>query len=277
MKTTTFVPALLPAVGRRSGNTILTLLWLFSAAGPATTVRAAQESDAIELDVGVRSYVDKPVSGFKNKPAPEHGKVYQIAQLHELRADDKLVRQVDERGMLKTLREELAGRGFRERAKGQAPDIFLTVDYGRGYLTNPFTAASSMNDLAGDLQGMPEQTIRASDANAMDLLLKMHFQPGYEAKIQKAQFEKLYIRVTAWQNPPPAPGKFKMLWKTTMVVDDPDHRDLNNVYKEMLAAGSGYFDREAKEPEVDVYKPVPEGHVKLGPTEVIEEPKAKSP
>ena len=59
------------------------------------------------------------------------------------------------------------------------------------------------------------------------------------------------------------------MWVATMAVDDPDHRDLNTVYKDMLAAGAQYFDREATEPEVEVFKPLPEGNVKIGtPTEV---------
>jgi hypothetical protein len=59
------------------------------------------------------------------------------------------------------------------------------------------------------------------------------------------------------------------MWTTLMNVDDPDHRDLNGIYKEMFAAGAPYFDRAVEEAEVDVYKPLPEGNVKVGtPTEV---------
>ena len=29
-----------------------------------------------------------------------------------------------------------------------------------------------------------------------------------------------------------------MLWMTTMNVDDPDHRDLNEIYRKMLAVGA---------------------------------------
>jgi len=49
---------------------------------------------------------------------------------------------------------------------------------------------------------------------------------------------------------------------TLMNVDDPDHRDLNGIYKEMFAAGAPYFDRAVDEAEVDVYKPLPEGNAR---------------
>ena len=44
---------------------------------------------------------------------------------------------------------------------------------------------------------------------------------------------------------------------------------------EMLAAGAPYFDREIKEEEVDVYKPLPEGHVNVGTPQVVDGPKVK--
>jgi hypothetical protein len=97
-------------------------------------------------------------------------------------------------------------------------------------------------------------------------------EPGFEAKATKASYEKLFILVRAWKYPPPPDPKQKpeVLWVTTMLVDDPDHRDLNVIAKQMLEAGAPYFDREIKGEEVDVYKPLPEGHVKVGTPEVVE-------
>ena len=57
-----------------------------------------------------------------------------------------------------------------------------------------------------------------------------------------------------------------------MYIDDPDHRDFNQVASQLLAAGANYFDRETKEPEVNFTKPLPEGHVKVGSPRVLEEP-----
>jgi hypothetical protein len=43
----------------------------------------------------------------------------------------------------------------------------------------------------------------------------------------------------------------------------------------MLAAGVRYFDQDVKEPEVTINTTMPAGSVKLGPLNVIEEPKRK--
>jgi hypothetical protein len=199
--------------------------------------------------------------------------VYYLAQIQEYKGQEKMVRPADEAGMLQALRQELKTRGFHEQVKKEKPDIILTVAYGRGWLVNPY-AVGGMN--METMNGVT-QTIWSADPKGMDLLINMRAKAGYEAKMQKADFEKLYIHITAWQFPPPNPKKPKKLWKTVMVVDDPDHRDLNSVYKEMLAAGSAFFDHETTEPEVDVYKPLPEGRVKVGPVEVVEPAKTKTP
>ena len=60
-----------------------------------------------------------------------------------------------------------------------------------------------------------------------------------------------------------------MLWKTIMVVDDPDHRDLNEVAATMLHAGAPMFDKLTKQKEVFVNTTLPEGHIKLGTPEVV--------
>jgi hypothetical protein len=60
------------------------------------------------------------------------------------------------------------------------------------------------------------------------------------------------------------------MWAALMNVDDPDHRDLNTIFKDMLAAGAPYFDRAMEEPEVSVFKPLPEGNVQVGTPTVVE-------
>ena len=100
--------------------------------------------------------------------------------------------------------------------------------------------------------------------------------PGYEAKIQKAAAEKLYVRVTGWKYPADPKAKARMLWQTTMVVNDPDRWNLNAVAGGMLAAGAPYFDREIAEHELEVSPPVPEGHVNLGAPEVVQPPGPKA-
>lgn len=96
-----------------------------------------------------------------------------------------------------------------------------------------------------------------------------------EAKLQKAQFEKLYIAVTAWRYPERRGEKPYQFWRTVMATDNPDGRDLNLAMPAMLAAGVGWFDREIKEGEVTVNSTVPAGTVTIGPLNVIEEKTGK--
>ena len=96
-------------------------------------------------------------------------------------------------------------------------------------------------------------------------------EANFEEKVQKAQFEKLFITVTAWKYPEARGEKPYFFWRTVMAVDNPDGRDLNLALPAMLAAGAGYFDREIKDPEVTINSTLPTGTVKLGPLDVIEE------
>jgi hypothetical protein len=221
----------------------------------------APGSEDIPLDIGVRSSVDKPFGGFRRKPTPKHGKVYLIAAVAPAPSQMKLVKPVDERGVVKALRQELNSRGYREITPDQTPEIILTVVYGRGWLRNPYLADAMVDEMTEPptaiiIGGIPTQLIKEREA-------------GFEDKLQKAQFEKLFIRVTAWKYPSAPKEKPKELWKTTMIIDDPDNRDLNQVYKNMLAAGASYFDQEIKEEEIDILKSVPDGRVKVGVPEVV--------
>jgi hypothetical protein len=227
----------------------------------ASTSNPVPGNGEIPLDIGVRSSVDKPFGGFHRQPPPVHGKVYLIAAVKEAPSPLKLVKRVDERGVVKALRQELNSRGYREITKDQTPEIVLTVVYGRGWLRNPYLADVIVNEMTNPptvtiIGGMPTQLLKEREV-------------GFESKLQKAQFEKLFIRVTAWKYPSAPKEKPQELWKTTMNIDDPDNRDLNEVYKAMLAAGAPYFDREIAQEEVDVLKPLPEGHVKVGTPEIV--------
>jgi hypothetical protein len=83
--------------------------------------------------------------------------------------------------------------------------------------------------------------------------------------------------VRAWEYDPDLAKKQKMVWMTTMHVDDPEHRDLNEISTKMLAAGAHYFDRRiGVEKEVVVAAAVPEGHVKVGTPEVVAPAKPKT-
>ncbi len=93
---------------------------------------------------------------------------------------------------------------------------------------------------------------------------------GHEANLQKASFEKLFIRVTAWEYPRKSAKKPHMLWKTIMAVDDPANRDLNTVAATMLHAGAPYFDKLPRRREVLINTNIPDSKVDVGPMKVGE-------
>jgi len=272
-------------------------LWL---SGCSTGSSSATLAPSDQLDVGVRSYVPDKTFLWAKRPNKipgdgGHGKVYAIFAVNEVKAVDHLLRPVNEAAVLSLLMNELDTHGFREFKKGQKPEILLTISYGRGEMTNPYVRDTGevgggrggpspqiMPDekygedpssdrpsttMAGYTTDNPPPGVTITGAMALQLMDERGY--GFEAKLQKATFEKLFIRITAWQFPKrgedPEP---LMLWKTIMVVDDPDHRDLNTVAGAMIAAGAPYFDKEIREPEVDVMKPLPATHVNVGPTKV---------
>lgn len=232
--------------------------------GLLTTAARADQVDELEVDVR-SAIVDKP-AGLKKSETPEagtHGKVYGILAVQLIPTQDKMIKPVDAAKLLELVHHELQTHGFQPAPKGRKPEILLTVQYGRAYLNNPyFGDTQEVEYQAGNL---PERHLGITDLTQS---MKMKVA-GMEAKTQKAEFEKLCIRVTAWAYPTDPKSHAKRLWNTIMIVDDPDHRDLNAVAAEMLAAGAAYFDRQIDDPEVEVYKPLPEGHVKVGTPEVV--------
>jgi hypothetical protein len=240
---------------------------------PAPAKPSKRNSSEITLDIDVRTSVDRPFKGLSKAPRQEHGKLYGIASVTDASGAVPLIRKVKEGEVLKHLREALAKRGFQEITGGEKPEIVLTVFYGRGFLRNPYLSDVMYNETtdpptATILGGMPTNLMRQ----------KEH---GFEERLQKANFEKLFIRVTAWEYHEPGAKtpkgkkiKPRELWKTDMIVDDPAHRDLNLFIKEMFAAGGPWFDREMDKEEVTVSTDIPEGKVILGPLSFPEEKSA---
>ena len=225
------------------------------------------------LDVSVRAHViDGDVKHTATKTHPGeggHGKIYGVLAVSPIDTGEKLVKPVDANRLLEALNKKMAANGFNLVVKGKKPEILLTVSYGRAYLPNPYTRDT------GQITTGVDATPTMSINGAMPLQLYDAKTPGWESNLQKNQFEKLYIRVTAWSFPTDQQPKPKMLWKTIMVVDDPDHRDLNTAMAKMLEAGAPYFDKEPKGPEVNIYKPIPEGRVNVGTPEVVDAPAPK--
>jgi len=238
------------------------------AADAAATGEAAKPAkrnrQEITLDIDVRSAIDRPFEGWSKAKVKPNGKIYGIAAVTDASGAVPLIRPVNQGEVLKHLRAELDRRGFREIKSDEKPEIVLTVHYGRGFLRNPYLSDVIYNEtsdppVATIIGGIPTQLMRQ----------KEH---GFEERLQKANYEKLFIRVTAWAYQEPGdkdkkgrPAKPRYLWKTDMIVDDPANRDLNLFIKEMFAAGAPWFDREMDKEEVTISTDIPEGKVILGP------------
>ena len=244
----------------------------------ATTARA-QET---ELQVGVRSEVKDTAIWPAKTPTPgarEYGRIYAIVSVQQIKSEDRLVKPVNEAALTSYLLQDLDANGFREFKPGEKPDILLTASYGRGTLHNPYIrdagempagVAQHAEDAVGTNSGRDMDAPTVTITGAFPLQLTDEKTPGYQEKLQRAQYEKLYIRVTAWNYPTAPKEKSRILWKTVMVVDDPDHRDLNAVAAKMLEAGAPYFGKKIKDPEVEVHKPLPETHVNVGPPKLVD-------
>jgi hypothetical protein len=230
-------------------------------------VRAQSE----QANIGVRTQViDGSVHPDRRHAAEGgHAKIYGVVAVSQVKSALKLVKPVDANAMLAILHRELSANGFRQCAKGSKPDILLTVSYGRGYLRNPYTR--DQGALQHSVDGIPTQEITGDIQQLMD-----EKQAGFMAKSIKASYEKLFIRVTAFAYPSNPADKPKMLWKTIIVADDPDNRDLNSLAETMLKAGAPLFDKEVADKEIDLYKPLPNGRVDVGTPEVVPEPKKGS-
>ena len=256
---TNFFPGL---PGRRAPRCSITVLLLAALCG---ALRAGES--ALPLNIDVRSEVDQRWHGLHKDGAIAHGKIYALAAINEVPSAEKLVKPVSKARLAQLLRAELAARGYTEITSAQRPDVVLTVLYGRGWLRNPYLKGAMQDEVS---DSVPTSTIMLPG----QALRQREF--GFESKVQDAQQEKLFIRVTAWKYPETPQEKPANLWKTTMVVDDPANRDMNLVLREMLAAGADYFDRTMKREQVTVNPADRKGQVTLGPLEIIETvPKGK--
>ncbi len=232
----------------------------------------APTARAQDVDIGVRSKVmDKDLQWSHKSDSLQdggHSKTFAILAIDEVKNAEKLVKPVDQENILQQLYEQLLANGFTKYVKGTKPDILLTVSYGRGDMANPYIRDTGETPT---MDGTPQQTITGAFAQQiMD-----EKTPGYEANLQKASFEKLFIRVTAFEFPKDKNTKPKMLWKTIIVADDPDHRDLNAIAAQMLKAGAPYFDKDLGKPEIQFYQGMPQGQVHVGPATVVEDPNKK--
>jgi hypothetical protein len=234
---------------------------------------AAEADDAFEITL--RSSVERPFTLFGKKPAAGHSKLYAIggiraAYLMPHDTSRPLAIPVNEDNLRAQLKNVLSAHGFHEITWGKTADIILTVIYGRNQLRNPY--ADRTIEVDGGAIGLPGAKVVDSTSSS-DQIGREKSDPAYYRKLQTADAEKLFIIISAWQNPafnPAEKEKPILLWRTTVFIDDPD-RDLNAISDKMLAAAGTYFDREIEKEEVSVMSNVVNGKVEVGaPTEVAE-------
>jgi hypothetical protein len=232
---------------------------------------ARSQENTTNLDIGVRSGIDldehhkRKADFVYAQDISKHACVYLLASVMPHPSIGSLVREVNALAIAKEMNRQLEAHGFHAVEPGQKPQIVITVEYGRGWLPNPYT---------DDDQGKVHNNLTNSDKFHAWPVHEIFFSIGEEMKRQKADEEKLIIQVRAFRYTPDPNAEPQLLWMTTMNVDDPDHRDLNEIYQKMLAAGAPHFDQPIDhDHELVVVDKVPEGHVKVGPVEVIKDPK----
>lgn len=211
------------------------------------------------LDVGVRAVVDRPFKGLSKEPLRDFGRAYYIMNIQHAKSDPDLIAPVNEEEILTELRTMLSKNGYREIGETETPEILLTVAYGRGYLPNPYLAnATQTADGVGGEIGVGGSVVSITDPR--QLMKQKQF--GFEQKLQNANFEKLFLRVTAYQYPKEK-QRPRQVWQVTMLVDEPDLIDLNKAYKAMLAAGVPQFNKEVED-QLDIRNPLSRGKVEVG-------------
>ncbi len=248
-------------------------LLLVLAAAICPRLKAAETKDTI--DITLRSTSERPIRPNVGPSATEHSKLYVIggiraAYLMPTDTSTPLAIPVNEdelRGQFKSI---LAEYGFHEITWGKTADIVLNLIYGRSQMRNPYASKTIEVD-AGTLGLRGVKVVSSSS----DELLRERSDPGFYQRLQKADSEKLFMIITAWENPgfnPKARKEPVQLWQTVVYVDNPD-ANLNVLAGAMLAAAGNYFDRRMTEEETTVVRPVPNGQAVAGtPVEVEPRP-----
>ena len=225
----------------------------FAAAGSAPEAGPA-------LRVEVRSTVDDLWDGFKKKKAEAHGKMYYLISLRAQPSEAKLKRPIDESALSNELKRALSAQGFREISGSDKPEILLSVVYGRGLLKNPYL------DIIDEIS--PEGPVATVSSPADGFA---RHQIGFEAKLQNAQNEKLFVTVRAVKYPETPKAPAVRLWQTTMILDEPDNHDLNEDAREMFLIGASQFDRDLPKEGMIISTDDPKGKVILRPLKVLKE------
>jgi hypothetical protein len=229
----------------------------------------ATHAATVPPEIGVRSMVANPAGPF------DRGRIYAILSVQMASSDPRNALPVDEDALISHVCRALDTQGFSPAVKGQTPEILITVHYGRAWLRNPYLNDTGDSQAIEGSSSLPELRGTTHDVAGVPTRFMDEIGRRREAQIQKAGAEKLYIRVTGWRYPADPKAKAVMLWKTTALVDDPDHWNLNAVAGDMLEAGAPYLGRAIPEKEISVRPAVPVGHVNVGTAEVVDAVGAK--
>lgn len=223
------------------------------------------------MEVGVRSGIDRAEKRRREKDRiyandlSKHARLFLLASVLPHPSIGPLLGEIDAPAIARELSRLLEVEGFRAVKPGEPPEIVITVDYGRGWLPNPY---NDVNTTAG------RNNLSDSEVFHPWPLHEIFPSLAEDLKRQDADEEKLIIQIRAWKYPPPPDPKKEpqLVWMTTMSMSDPDRRRLDEVYKRMLAAGAPHFDK-AIDRAREVVVGAPEGHVNVGTPEVVKEPK----
>jgi len=247
---------------------------LFAASLLLVLRAAGAQGDDNGMDINISAGIDDAEKAKRDHdPAyaqdeTQRKRLYFLARIREEKHGLDLVKPVDEVALAKHLEQVLEKQGFHAVKPGQIPDILITVKYGIGIPPNPYRYERLVGP--NNLSNTPPVVTWETHDSYVGLEEK-------SARVHsKGDSGKLAIEIRAWEYPLPKDPKQweKLLWKTTVWVDDPDHRDLNGISLKMLAAAAPYFDHHiGREHEVVINSQTPEGHVKVGTPELVPESK----
>jgi hypothetical protein len=124
-------------------------------------------------------------------------RLFFLAHVSEEKTGENLVRPVDAIALAKDVTQQLEAQGF-HAVLPEKPDIVITVKYGRGFLSNPYTSTDT-----------DKQYTTLSDSGGMQVWTTHEKFVGLNERAARMKYEKLIIQVRAWEYPPPKDPKKK--------------------------------------------------------------------
>jgi hypothetical protein len=95
-----------------------------------------------------------------------------------------------------------------------------------------------------------------------------------EVRMTRRQVEQYHARASADVHASMQKGAKPIRYWTTILGDDPDNRDLNQISDQMIAAGAELFNRKTEREEAEISTGIRNSRVIVGTSRVIpDEPK----